>query len=79
VALPILLNTIAALDVIPTQHAKSAAYTSTQLQNNIDKLVELHSARPELLWNADGQGTDVGDQVAYVCNGLAKVRETLRV
>lgn len=47
---------------------------------SIDGLVRLGREREEVVWDGEkGEGTKVGDSVAWVLEGLGRVRESIRV
>jgi hypothetical protein len=70
VLLPIVRNTLSALSVDPPQsimpNMKAAGYMRGQIRSNIEALASLCEKRPELLWEENGQGTEMGDKLAHI-------------
>lgn len=72
------------------QHPKSAENTKGQLKVSLDGLARLgrnstgvgreKGERGDVVWDVgSGEGTRVGDSVAWVWQGLGRVRESIRV
>ncbi|KZV92652.1 hypothetical protein EXIGLDRAFT_718108, partial [Exidia glandulosa HHB12029] len=83
IGLPTLLNILAALASVPFTpgNAKASQYTRNELQTSVDKLAQLSKSEEDacLIWDENGEGTELGNRVAYVYDTLMKVIDTLRV
>jgi hypothetical protein len=75
--LPIIRNTLSALSIDPPQsimpNMNAAEYMRGQIRTNVEALASLCEEKPELLWEENGQGTEMGDKLAFIFDVLAVV------
>ncbi|KZV98908.1 hypothetical protein EXIGLDRAFT_746423, partial [Exidia glandulosa HHB12029] len=83
IGLPTLLNILTALASVPFTpgNAKALENTRNGLQPSVDRLAQLSKSEEHagLIWDENGEGTELGNRVAYVYDTLTKVIDTLRV